>query len=95
MTFAISHMTDLLPLKMYSHNLTLLHSERPKLYGVLAFLSAVGLNRVTSFSICFSVITKVSFFFFTFFCRIQSATITACRYNIRNKTVCLGWGKGL
>ena len=24
---------------------TLLHSERPKLYTVLAFLSAIGLNR--------------------------------------------------
>ena len=26
-------------------NLTLLHSERPKLYTILAFLSAVGLNN--------------------------------------------------
>ena len=25
-------------------SLTLLHSERPKLYGVMAFLSAVGLK---------------------------------------------------
>ena len=25
--------------------LTLLHSERPKLYGVLAVLSAIGLNK--------------------------------------------------
>ena len=27
--------------------LTLLHSERPKLYTILAFLSAVGLNIIT------------------------------------------------
>ena len=26
------------------HHLTLLHSERPKLYGVLAVLSAIGLR---------------------------------------------------
>ena len=26
-------------------NLTLVHSERPKLYAILAFLSAVGLNK--------------------------------------------------
>ena len=30
--------------RMYKSHLTLLHSERPKLYGVLAFLSAIGLN---------------------------------------------------
>ena len=28
--------------------LTLLHSERPKLHRVLAFLSAIGLNKTTS-----------------------------------------------
>ena len=33
----------LLPLKMHWYNLTLLHSERPKLYTILAFLSAIGL----------------------------------------------------
>ena len=34
--------------------LTLLHSERPKLYTILAFLSAIGLNRDTlSKIICF------------------------------------------
>ena len=27
-------------------NLTLLHSERPKLYAILAFLSAIGLNKI-------------------------------------------------
>ena len=26
-------------------NLTLLHSERPKLYAILAFLSAIGLRK--------------------------------------------------
>ena len=31
-----------------TRSLTLLHSERPKLYGVLAVLSAIGLNK-TSF----------------------------------------------
>ena len=29
--------------------LTLLHSERPKLHGVLDFLSAIGLNGVLAF----------------------------------------------
>ena len=28
------------------HTLTLLHSERPKLYTILAFLSAIGLNTI-------------------------------------------------
>ena len=28
-------------------DLTLLHSEQPKLYGVLAVLSAIGLNATT------------------------------------------------
>ena len=39
-------MAELFPLKVYPviHVLTLLHSERPKLYTILAFLSAVGLN---------------------------------------------------
>ena len=27
------------------NTLTLLHSEQPKLYGVFAFLSAIGLNH--------------------------------------------------
>ena len=31
---------------IWAHPLTLLHSERSKLYGVLAFLSAVGLYRI-------------------------------------------------
>ena len=30
----------------FNVTLTLLHSERPKLYGVLAVLSAVGLSRI-------------------------------------------------
>ena len=30
-----------------SEKLTLLHSERPKLYGVLAFLGAIGLKSVS------------------------------------------------
>ena len=30
--------------KMFSQHLTLLHSERPKLHTVLAFLSAIGLT---------------------------------------------------
>ena len=37
-------MAELLPLKLYLFTLTLLHSERPKLYTILAFLSARGLN---------------------------------------------------
>ena len=31
--------------KVNIHLLTLLHSERPKLYTILAFLSAIGLNK--------------------------------------------------
>ena len=34
---------------IYTLVLTLLHSERPKLYAILAFLSAVGLNTGTCF----------------------------------------------
>ena len=39
--------------------LTLLHSERPKLYTVLVFLSAIGLNwnSVTYFSVIFNSLT--------------------------------------
>ena len=33
---------------MKQYNLTLLHSERPKLYGVLAILSATGLRKSKS-----------------------------------------------
>ena len=29
--------------------LTLLHSERPKLYAILAFLSAIGLTQIPAF----------------------------------------------
>ena len=32
-------------LLLMEHPLTLLHSERPKLYPILAFLSAIGLNK--------------------------------------------------
>ena len=35
---------ELLPLNSYLFTLTLLHSERPKLYTVLAFLNAIGLK---------------------------------------------------
>ena len=37
--------TELFPLKVYPLTLTLLHSERSKLYTILAFLSATGLNQ--------------------------------------------------
>ena len=33
------------------HLLTLLHSEKPKIYGVLAVLSAVGLNHLIAQSL--------------------------------------------
>ena len=36
----------ILKLTQFNVTLTLLHSERPKLYGVLAVLSAVGLSRI-------------------------------------------------
>ena len=38
-------MEELLPLKAYPITLTLLHSERTKLYTILAFLGAIGLIR--------------------------------------------------
>ena len=38
-------MTELLPITAYPHNLTLLHSERPKLYEVLAVPSAKALKN--------------------------------------------------
>ena len=37
--------TELLDRSCYRSLLTLLHSERPKLYAILAFLSAIGLNH--------------------------------------------------
>ena len=37
-------MAELVPLKAYPLNLTIVHSERPKLYGVMGVLSAVGLR---------------------------------------------------
>ena len=46
-------MADLLPLKMYSLCLTLLHSERSKLYTILAFMSAIGFTNV--YSLCLTV----------------------------------------
>ena len=36
---------NLMMLALSPHNLTQLHSERPKLYGVLVILSAVGLKE--------------------------------------------------
>ena len=33
---------------MYQYTLMLLHSERPKLYTILDFLSAIGLNEILS-----------------------------------------------
>ena len=35
---------ELLPLKVYPFTITPLHSERPKLHTVLAFLSVIGLD---------------------------------------------------
>ena len=36
--------------------LTLLHSERPKLYAILAYLSAIGLNGFTKYSLTFQAV---------------------------------------
>ena len=38
-------MAELFPLKVYLFIVTLLHSEQPKLYEVLAVLSAIGLKK--------------------------------------------------
>ena len=40
-------------------NLTQLHSERPKLYTILAFLSAVGLNALGTEKIEFSSMPNI------------------------------------
>ena len=40
--------------------LTLLHSERPKLYTILAFLSAIGLNLQFKLSVIYIPDNKVS-----------------------------------
>ena len=45
-------MAELLPLKVYQFSLTLLHSEWPKIYAILAFLSAIGLK----YSLIFGVV---------------------------------------
>ena len=44
-------MAEWFPLKVNPFTLTLLHSERPKLYTILAFLSAIGLNKNDSHSL--------------------------------------------
>ena len=47
-------------------SLTLLHSERPKLYTILAFLSAIGLTKPSvkdSLSFCAQIKSKVLMFF--------------------------------
>ena len=41
--------------------LTLLHSERPKLYTILVFLSAIGLNGAVLYGPTLFVIPSVSF----------------------------------
>ena len=55
-------MLELLPMKVYSFMLTLLHSERPKLQTILAFLGATGLKvygYITKGDNCYMI-----FFFF-------------------------------
>ena len=39
-------LSPFLKMVVYPFTLTLLHSERPKLYAILAFLSALGLNII-------------------------------------------------
>ena len=39
-----AYILDFTSTNFHEENLTLLHSKRPKLYGVLAVLSAIGLN---------------------------------------------------
>ena len=38
--------------------LTLLHSERPKLHTVLAFLSAIGFNTGMTYSVCMDCVPE-------------------------------------
>ena len=51
-TEAKMKMAEWLPLKMYQFTLTLLHSERPKLYANLAFLSTKGLSAFSHCVFC-------------------------------------------
>ena len=44
-------------------SLTLLHSEQPKLYGVLAVLSAVGLNFI-AITLCIKTLFQDYYFFY-------------------------------
>ena len=55
-----------LSLTVYPLSLTLLHSERPKLHTILAFLSAIGLKRCICFRfvkelICVMITSLLSF----------------------------------
>ena len=60
---------------MSNYSLTLLHSERPKLYTILAFLSAIGLrnSQARAYTVCdFTVFSKkakktLDFFFLVIF----------------------------
>ena len=54
--------------------LTLLHSERPKLYGVLAVLSAIGLKHG------FMPSTVKHFIFVAFFCVLVFIDIFVAHY---------------
>ena len=65
---------NLLPLTVYANTLILLHSERPKLYGVLAILSAIGLI-LSSF-----VLVLISFCL---------AHLTMIHWNLQGKNVFL------
>ena len=59
----ISRLTDTpsgFPLLLRDNYLTLLHSERPKLYIILAFLSAKGLRAMNSLDILYAPITEFS-----------------------------------
>ena len=53
--------SELQVIRLYMSLLTLLHSEWPKLYGVLAVLSAIGLRGLRRFSKTFKKCFLVSF----------------------------------
>ena len=63
--------------------LTLLHSERPKFYAILTFLSAIGLKGLPESLPCFSAgLTKLSNFDDSLFTSMDNNAIsvrTSCR----------------
>ena len=87
------------PKVLHYRVLTLLHSERPKLYTILAFLSAVGLRMViaplkanNSVIISFLILKKFLFVERKLVCRNNVPMLTEMKkkkFNLKNVSLCL------